>query len=171
MPGLCVVFGTLLPAWAIYIIAGFFACRVHLGIKKWITQENLMIDEVASCPERGENYGLLGQFYLTIVPLHTYQPFMINMLSYLLRKACVLAPRSWQQKMNLAAYLCKIGHVDEGLALTRETIDLLKKYASDREKPLIAEMEQQHANWTKIGKDMKLREELAFKERIRTRRR
>lgn len=160
LPGLCIVFGHMLPAWAIYAVAGWFACRTHMGMKKWMNQEVFLQEEIDANPERGESYGVLGQFYMTVLPLEGYQPFMINMIAYLIRRSCILAPESWQQRINLAAYLCKTGYVDEGLVETRKAIDLLKKYSCDREKHLIADMEEQYARWTKIGADLKLRREL-----------
>jgi len=162
LPGLCVVAGTALSSYPTIVvaIAGFFACRTFLGMNKWITQENMLMDDIDQVPERGSSYGLLGQFYLTIMPLNEYQPFMINMISYLLRKAVATEPRSWQMRMNMAAYLCKTGHVDEGLKEMDATIELLRKYACDREEGLINSMIEQKKNWTKIGKDLDLRKEL-----------
>lgn len=162
LPGLCAALGTILMAYPIVLmaIAGFFACRTYLGMGKWMTMENFLLDETTQCPDRGDNYNLVGQFYLCVLPLEGYQPYMINMISYCLRKACVLAPESWQAHMNLSAYLCKIGHVDEGLAMTDKTIELIRKYSGNREKHLIDTMIEQRNNWTKIGKDLKLRKEL-----------
>lgn len=162
LPGFCAAVGIILMQFPLLLmaVAGFLACRTYLGMSKFSTMENFLEDDITQCPERGDSYNLLGQFYLTILPLEEYQPFMINMISYLLRRAVIESPNSWQARMNLAAYLCKIGHVDEGLQETDICIELLRKYSCNREKHLIDSMLQQRLNWTKIGKDLKLRKEL-----------
>jgi len=159
LPGLCAVAGVWLSPYPMITMAivGFLTCRTWMGMGKWDNQEQLLLDEIQQCPDRGNNFGLLGQFYINVMPLDKYKSSMLDMISYLVKKSVEENPESWQMRMNLAAFLCKTGNTEDGLRETDQTIRLLKKYSCTREKHLIADMIEQKGRWKKINADLRKR--------------
>lgn len=167
--GMCVVVGTALTPvpWMVFTIAGFLACKTHYAILPWRNQEELLTNEMHMNPERGDSYNTLAQFYMSIQKLENYERYMVNYVSYLVRKSTILDPRSWTVRMNLAAYLLMIGMIDQGIEESYKTIELLKKVASKREEPLIAAIEDQIQRFKNIKIESQRQHELQERENQR----
>ena len=135
--GLCVVVGSLLPTYAVFALAGFYACRTMATIPNWKCQEDLLTNEFKMNPERGSAFSAISQYYISRKKLATYPPWQVNQVAAYMRRAISLNPESWVIHMNFTAYLVMIGKIDEAIAANERTIELMKKYCTDRERPNI----------------------------------
>jgi len=145
MIGLCVVAGTLLQPYPLIVIAiaGFLACKTHYVIPNWRNMEDLLKNEINMNPDRGATFSMVAQYYMAVKPLHSHPFYMINYISYLMRRSISLAPEIWTVRLNYAAYLTQIGRLDESIAETRETLRLLKEFGTTRETPIFDNVRNQ----------------------------
>ena len=165
LPGMCLVAGTILVKWpwVLMMAVGFMICKTHTYMKKWKNQEDFLISEIDTVPERAGTYGTLFQLYFTIASIEGYQPYMINLMGYLIRRSVEMDQNCWQTRMNLCAYLCKIGRAEEGIAEGEDTLKLMEKHCNIHERHLIDELKDQQIRWRKIANDTALRKELALR--------
>jgi hypothetical protein len=150
MIGLCVVLGTGLANHPdiLFMIVGFYIYKAWTVIPNWKDQKTLLENEVLMNPERGGAYSALSQYYISKKKLIEYPHWEINLVSSHIRKAVLLEPESWVVWMNFTAYLIMIGKIEEGIKANERTIELMEKYATEREKPNIKGSREQ-LQWLK----------------------
>jgi hypothetical protein len=145
LAGLCAIYAGLFSAYpqAIYFLAGLYAMKTWHVIPNFKTQEALLRNEVASQPDRAGSYNALAQYFISRKNLKAYQSWEINYIGSLIRHAYALSPNSWVISMNFCAYLVMIGRLKQAIEMNKNTITLMQKYASTREKKALPGAEKQ----------------------------
>jgi len=125
--GICIIVGTAVQPFPVIVavIATFLVFRTHFFIHAFSSQEAIWRNDVDAFPHSSQSWNNLAQFYLQ-VDTNSYPVWRLNEVGYFLFRAEAIDPNSWEIQMNLACFFVRVGQLNEALARTDKSIELLK---------------------------------------------
>lgn len=158
--GICVIVGTALQAYPVLmaIITTYLVIRTWLFIPVWRHQEFVWKNDMETYPGFGKTYSNLAQFYM--VELSKKRQDVIQYVGYLITRAIIMMPTSWEVHMNYACFLANTGHIDGALHHTREAIKFLEPLGGlpgpliklkEQEKKIIEAIEKKKKQQGELG--------------------